>query len=91
MSQGWVIAVQANHHEIRATSRIGPEDPVLTYRLYFLGREGRITRAVELECSSDEDAMRAVEEHVDGRAMELWQQARKVRVYAAEATLAVAH
>lgn len=58
---------------------------MLSYRLYFLGREGRITRAVELECANDEDALQAVEEHVDGHPMELWQQARKVRVFAAAA------
>jgi hypothetical protein len=58
---------------------------MLSYRLYFLGREGRITRAVELECASDDEALRAVEEHADGRPMELWQQARKVRAYVAQA------
>ncbi|MDB5479904.1 MAG: hypothetical protein JWO83_957 [Caulobacteraceae bacterium] len=57
---------------------------MLSYRLYFLGREGRITSAVELECSSDEEALEAVEAHADGRPMELWQQARKVREFAAQ-------
>jgi hypothetical protein len=56
---------------------------MLSYRLYFLGRENRITRAVELECANDEDALRAVEGHADGCPMELWQQARKVRVFSA--------
>jgi hypothetical protein len=56
---------------------------MLSYRLYFLGLGGRITRAVEFECASDEDALRAVEGHGDGRPMELWQQARMVRAFAA--------
>jgi hypothetical protein len=64
---------------------------MLSYRLYFLGREGRIIRAVELECSSDEDALLAVEGHADGGPMELWQQARRVRVYPAQAVRAAAH
>jgi hypothetical protein len=57
---------------------------MLSYRLYFLGRDGGITRAVPFECSSDEEALEAVVAHADGRPMELWQQARKVRVFAAE-------
>jgi hypothetical protein len=56
---------------------------MLSYRLYFIGLEGRISRVVELEWASDEDALRAVEAHVDGRPMELWQQARKIREFAA--------
>ena len=56
---------------------------MLSYRLYFLGRDGRIAHAVQLECCSDEQALAAVGTHADGRAMELWQQARKVRAFAA--------
>ena len=57
---------------------------MLSYRLYFLGREGHITGVVELECACDEQALEAVEAHADGRAMELWQQARKVRAFELE-------
>jgi hypothetical protein len=64
---------------------------MLSYRLYFLDRGGRITSAVELECASDDDALRAVEEHLDGRPVELWQQGRKVRAFAAVKTAADAH
>jgi hypothetical protein len=64
---------------------------MLSYRLYFLGREGRFTRAVGFECSCDEEALRAVEDHADGRAMELWQQARKVRAYAPQTMGLVPH
>ena len=64
---------------------------MLSYRLYFLDREDRITSAVELECASDDDALRAVGTHVDGRPMELWQQGRKVCKFAAEKIAASAH
>lgn len=56
---------------------------MLSYRLYFLGRDGRITRAVPFESSSDEDALKAIEAHADGRPMELWQRGRMVRTFAA--------
>jgi hypothetical protein len=59
---------------------------MLSYRLYFLGPEGHIVRAVEFECASDEDALNAVEQHADGRSMELWQQARKVRAFSTQKT-----
>jgi predicted phage tail protein len=64
---------------------------MLSYRLYFLGREGRFTRAVQLQCASDEEALRAVTAHADGAPMELWQQARKVRSFAAASGAADAH
>ena len=54
-----------------------------SYRLYFLDHNGHIRRAVEMECESDDQAIDAVEQHRDARAMELWQQARKVKAFAA--------
>jgi hypothetical protein len=53
------------------------------YRLYFLDSDGHIKRAVELHCASDAEAIAAVEQHRDGRAMELWDRARVVRKFAA--------
>ena len=51
------------------------------YRLYFLNAEGRIRHAVEFRCVDDEAAAKLVQEHADGRAMELWQGPRCVAKY----------
>jgi len=64
---------------------------MLSYRLYFLDREGRFTRAVQLECADDERALRAAAAHADGAPMELWQQARKVRSFEADLIVSVGH
>lgn len=58
---------------------------VADYRLYFLGIDDRISKAVELDCPDDQAAVAAVAEHADGRAMELWQLGRKVRMFPASA------
>jgi hypothetical protein len=51
---------------------------VLNYRLYFL-RDGYITHYVQIDCASDEDALKAAEKHGLGVIMELWQGARLVK------------
>ena len=48
------------------------------YRLYFLVDE-HIKHAVTFECDTDAEAISAVDDHADGRAMELWSGARMVR------------
>ena len=58
-----------------------------TYRLYFLGANGHFAHAIAFECDSDEEAIETVKAHVDGRPMELWQQARKVMDFPASARL----
>ena len=51
------------------------------YRLYFRGEDGHFRRIVELDCESDEEAIRAAEEKADGSAMELWQRRRLVKEF----------
>jgi hypothetical protein len=53
------------------------------YRLYYLDPNGHVRHAVEIACDGDERALEAVEQHRDGRAMELWQQARRVMIFPA--------
>lgn len=53
------------------------------YRLYFLGQDGHIAHALEIDCESDAEAIEFVEAHQDGRAKELWQERRRVRVFPA--------
>ena len=54
---------------------------VVDFRLYFLGRGGRIVEARELECEDDDAAIMAVEGQRDGRAMELWRRDRRIRSF----------
>lgn len=51
---------------------------MLTYRLYFLGVDGHFVGAEPFECAGDEEAIERARAEADGRASELWQQARKV-------------
>jgi hypothetical protein len=55
---------------------------MMDYRLYFLDEHGHVSAAVELDCEDDAQAIRTAEKRGDGRAMELWQRARKVKAFA---------
>lgn len=48
------------------------------YRIYFLNAQGRITRALELSCAGDAEAMEEAAVHADGYDIELWERARLV-------------
>ena len=52
---------------------------MLDYRIYFLGANGRISRAVAFECDGDAAAIELALQHSHEHPMELWQQARMVR------------
>ncbi|MBS0332452.1 MAG: hypothetical protein JSS35_06765 [Proteobacteria bacterium] len=53
------------------------------YRLYFLRRGDRIAAALERLCPSDVEAIAWAEGEADGRAMELWCLARRVKSFPA--------
>lgn len=55
------------------------------YRIYFLGTDDRIMRAVEMRCGSDHDAAAEVRRLAKGATVELWQRARFVGRYAVRA------
>jgi len=55
----------------------------MDYRLYFIGRGGLCASVKELSFRDDEAAIDGVTEHIDGRAMELWQNSRYIRSFAA--------
>jgi hypothetical protein len=57
---------------------------VAYYRLYFLDKSDRIREAIDMQCADDEAAIEAVAGHADGRRMELWNQDRVVRRFAAK-------
>lgn len=48
------------------------------YYAYIIGDDGHITNRVHIFCDDDEEAKRRAKRLVDGHAVELWQQARKV-------------
>ncbi|MCR5876595.1 hypothetical protein LRS10_22055 [Phenylobacterium sp. J426] len=50
------------------------------YRLYFLGRDGHIQQAADIEAASDEAALEVAQQMADGRPMELWQRAFRLAV-----------
>jgi hypothetical protein len=51
------------------------------YRLYILNGRGHIVDAVEFHCEDDATAQALAERHSEGRATELWSDARVVRRY----------
>jgi hypothetical protein len=57
---------------------------VQAYRLYFHGDDGHIVAVQAFEGGDDEAAIERARELLDGRRVELWQQARKVTVFDAE-------
>ena len=48
------------------------------YYAYIIDDDGHITNRVQIICDDDEEAKRCAERLVDGHAVELWQQARKI-------------
>ena len=52
---------------------------VLSYRVFFFDRAGRIERAHEFHAQDDEAAVRTAEAWREGRTIELWQRDRQVR------------
>ncbi|MEH2514295.1 hypothetical protein V1291_005649 [Nitrobacteraceae bacterium AZCC 1564] len=48
------------------------------YKAYFIGRDGHFFNAKDLLCDSDEVAIEAAKQLVDGHDVELWQRHRKV-------------
>lgn len=55
------------------------EQPLATYRLFWINGAGRITAAADLiEAMSDDDAIRQARDLAKGRAVEIWCGARRV-------------
>jgi hypothetical protein len=60
----------------------GPGRPARTYRLYFLNDSGQVVDAVEMACKTDDEVMVRASATDTHRPRELWNLARRVRVYA---------
>jgi hypothetical protein len=52
---------------------------VVQYRLYFFDGAGHVEKAHEFEARDDETAIRIAEGWREGRHIELWSRARKVK------------
>jgi hypothetical protein len=48
------------------------------YYAYIIGPDDHITGRVEIICPNDQEAKRLAKQLVDGHAIELWQEARKI-------------
>jgi hypothetical protein len=49
------------------------------YRIYVVGKGGRIERPPELvDCADDEAVIREAKQHLDGHAIEVWELARHI-------------
>jgi hypothetical protein len=48
------------------------------YYAYFTGDDGHITNRVTILAANDEEAKERAKQLVDGHAVELWQEGRKV-------------
>ena len=48
------------------------------YRAYILGLDGHIQDRIDLFCTNDDEAKERAKQLVDGHAVELWDEARKV-------------
>ncbi|RYY12172.1 MAG: hypothetical protein EON55_12830 [Alphaproteobacteria bacterium] len=53
------------------------------YRLYILGRYGRIAKAFDLHHPDDDHALAATDQHSHSYGMELWSGVRKVQHFPA--------
>lgn len=62
-----------------------PASGIKTYRIYFFNAQNRITDTAVLDCSDDniciEQALAMLREHRDYRAVEIWQDNRKIGLY----------
>jgi hypothetical protein len=52
------------------------------YRTYFIGQDGRISNAIDMECADDEQAKECAKKFLSDRNAELWQDDRLIAIYA---------
>ena len=51
------------------------------YYAYFTGDDGHLTNRVTILAVNDEEAKRLAKQLVDGHAVELWQEGRKIAIF----------
>jgi hypothetical protein len=58
-----------------------PSALIQDYQAYLIGPDGHVTMRVDLHCADDESAKTNAQQLVDGQAVELWQQDRKIATF----------
>jgi hypothetical protein len=48
------------------------------YRVYLIGRDSHLIKAVDFNCDDDEAAKKRAERMIDGHDVELWEHARRI-------------
>jgi hypothetical protein len=51
------------------------------YYVYVIGPDGHVQDRISFFCRSDQEAKSRAKQMVDGHAVELWQEARKIAVF----------
>ena len=51
------------------------------YRAYIIASDGHIRDRIDLFCESDEEAKERAQQLVDGHAVELWDEGRRIAVF----------
>jgi hypothetical protein len=51
------------------------------YYAYLIGVDGRVSQRVPIVCDDDKEAKRFANQMVDGHALELWQEGRKIATF----------
>ena len=51
------------------------------YRTYLLDENGRVTNAVDMECTDEAQAKECAKKYLSGCGAELWQQDRLIATY----------
>ena len=54
------------------------------YYVYVIGDDGHVQSRVDIFCKDDDEAKGCAKQMVDGHAIELWQQARRVAAFEPE-------
>jgi hypothetical protein len=54
------------------------------YRAYIIGRDGHFQKAIDLDCSDDEAAMKSAKQLVNGFDVELWQRDGRIAKFEAK-------
>jgi len=48
------------------------------YRVYIIGADGHVVRAIQLNCRDDNAAIESAKQFINGHDIELWQRDRRV-------------
>lgn len=51
------------------------------YYAYVIGEDGHVRNRINVVCDNDEEAKRCAQQLLDGQAIELWQEARRVATF----------